>query len=177
MVWRLQNPIKADSRQTALYASQFQAAQFLLKPKASFVRKSPRHSHQAPEPCKTTCNYRKTLCFFYCVGRLLPRIIIICSCTSPLRPRAQGTRMPVYSPNHRAFSEFCEGGRLCPSIHRLRVCDILGVPWVGPNWSELSTRRLLKFIVCYGHELSARILERTVKRCDKLEAESPRSNR
>ena len=28
---------------------------------------------------------QKTLCFFYCVGRLLPWIIIICSCTSPLR--------------------------------------------------------------------------------------------
>ena len=50
MVWRLQNPIKARSRQTAPHASQFQAVQFLLKPKASFVRKSPRHSHQAPEP-------------------------------------------------------------------------------------------------------------------------------
>ena len=30
---------------------------------------------------------QKTLCFFYCVGRLLPWIIIICSCTLPLRDR------------------------------------------------------------------------------------------
>ena len=100
---------------------------FLLKPKASFVRRAldtlTRH-RSLVRPLATT---RRLFVSFTvwadcCHGSLL--FVIICSYTSPLRPRAQGTRMPVYSPNHRAFPEFCEDGRLCPSIHRLRVRDI-----------------------------------------------------
>ena len=67
---------------------------------------------KAPEPCETTCNFKKTLCFFYCVGRLLPRIIIICSCTSLLRPRAQGTQCRFIA---RATEPFLNSVRMAGS--------------------------------------------------------------
>ena len=54
--------------------------------------------------------------------------------------------MPVHSPNHRAFPEFCEDGRLCPSIHRLRVRDIYvnsllpSFSKTGQNWQHWHQR-------------------------------------
>ena len=58
---------------------------FCVKPNSQFHELEPLTLSPGTGALWDHLQLQKTLCFFYCVGRLLPKIIIICSCTLPLR--------------------------------------------------------------------------------------------
>ena len=100
----------------------FWAVLFPVETESQFRELEPSTLSQAPEPCETTCNFKKTLCFFYCVGRCCHGSLLFVPALRrwERKPRARKCRFIAWTTEPFPNSV----RRLCPPIHRLRVRDI-----------------------------------------------------